>query len=270
MSKVFTFDVSKCNGCTNCQLACKDEHVDNDWTPYAKPQPEIGQFWLKLEENVCGTKPKVRIHYKALMCNHCERPACAAVCKQGAFKKREDGFVLLEPEKCNGCGDCLSACPYGAIYKNEELGICQKCTGCAHLLDHGYERPRCVEACPTGALDWGEKEELGDFITGAQVLKPEEGTKPNVYYRNIPGKFIAGLLYDPIEKEVIIGARCRLSNGNKNWEAITDNYGDFWFNDLPQGVYELIIAAEGFEYKTFERIDAKTDVNLGEIPMDKS
>ncbi|MDR0851326.1 MAG: carboxypeptidase regulatory-like domain-containing protein, partial [Clostridiales Family XIII bacterium] len=148
--------------------------------------------------------------------------------------------------------------------------IAQKCTGCAHLLDHGYDQPRCVEACPTGALGFGEESELQDFIVGATVREPETGLRPKVYYRNIPGKFVAGTLYDPIEKEVIIGARCRLANGNKIWEAITDAYGDFWFNDLAQGKYELIIGAEGFEYKTFEVIDATTDVNLGDIPLERS
>ncbi|MDR0850951.1 MAG: 4Fe-4S binding protein, partial [Clostridiales Family XIII bacterium] len=121
MSKVFTVDVSRCNGCFNCQLACKDEHVDNDWTPYAKPQPEIGQFWVKLNETVAGTIPKVRIHYTALLCNHCEKTVCADVCRAGAVYKREDGLVIIDPEKCNGCGDCITACPYDAIYKNDAL-----------------------------------------------------------------------------------------------------------------------------------------------------
>ena len=55
MAKVFVIDVAKCSGCYNCQLACKDEHAGNDWTPYAKPQPDIGQFWVKLTEHVNGT-----------------------------------------------------------------------------------------------------------------------------------------------------------------------------------------------------------------------
>ena len=46
--KVFVIDIAKCNGCYNCQIACKDEHVGNDWTPYAKPQPDTGQFWMKV------------------------------------------------------------------------------------------------------------------------------------------------------------------------------------------------------------------------------
>jgi len=82
MSKVFVIDVAKCNGCYNCQLACKDEHVGNDWSPYAKPQPEIGQFWVKLEDHVRGTIPKVKVHYVAKLCNHCEKPACIEAAAQ--------------------------------------------------------------------------------------------------------------------------------------------------------------------------------------------
>lgn len=63
MAKAFVIDVAKCSGCYNCQLACKDEHAENDWTPYAKPQPLTGQFWCRVTDHVQGTIPKVRIHY---------------------------------------------------------------------------------------------------------------------------------------------------------------------------------------------------------------
>ncbi len=71
------------------------------------------------------------------------------------------------------------------------------------------------------------------------MLIPEAGLSPRVYYRNIPGKFIAGTVYDPIEKEVIVGARCLLTSGGKVVETQTDTYGDFWFKDLPIGTYKL-------------------------------
>jgi Fe-S-cluster-containing dehydrogenase component len=74
--KVFVIDVSKCNGCYNCQLVCKDEHVDNDWTPYAKPQPELGHFWLKLNEKVRGQVPKVKMSYVPRPCMHCDNAPC--------------------------------------------------------------------------------------------------------------------------------------------------------------------------------------------------
>ena len=58
--KAFVIDVSRCNGCFGCQFVCKDEHVGNDWAPIAKPQPDTGQFWMRLDEHICGTVPKVR------------------------------------------------------------------------------------------------------------------------------------------------------------------------------------------------------------------
>ncbi|MCL1828844.1 MAG: carboxypeptidase regulatory-like domain-containing protein [Oscillospiraceae bacterium] len=269
MSKAIVIDVARCSGCYNCQLACKDEHVGNDWSPYAKPQPEIGQFWAKVHEYVCGTIPKVKIHYIAKMCNHCERPACKESCSENAIYVRDDGFVIIDTDKCNGCKKCLDACPYGEIWYNEELKLAQKCTGCAHLLDNGYKLPRCIEACPTDAMVFGEEDELKELISGAVALKPETGLRPRVYYRNIPGQFIAGTVYDPAEKEVVIGARCRLNFGGKNWETFTDSYGDFWFKDLPVGKFDVFIEAKGFAEKYFYDVNTEQSVNLGDIPLDK-
>ena len=267
MAKAFVIDISKCSGCYNCQLACKDEHVGNDWRPYAAPQPRIGQFWIRVAEQVEGTLPKVKIHYIPRLCNHCRSGECMKVCPADAIRRREDGLVLIDPETCTGCGACRDACPYGAIYMNAELGIAQKCTGCAHLLDHGAKLPRCVEACPTEAIRFGEEEDLADDLLGAEVLQPETGCRSRVYYRNIPGRFIGGTLYDPEEKEVIIGGRCLLTNGGRTWEAVSDEFGDFWFRDLPMRIYDLVIHAPGREYRRFDRIRLERSVNLGDIPL---
>jgi len=270
MSKVFMVDVAKCNGCYTCQTVCKDEHVGNDWTPYAAPQPEIGQFWVKVDERVGGTVPKVKSHYVPLLCNHCEKPACIPACAAGAIEKREDGLVVINPETCTGCGLCKDACPYGVIYQNEDTGICQKCTGCAHLIDGGDKVPRCVEACPTDALMFGEKADFEEkFIKGAATLKPETACFPQTYYRNIPGRFIAGTLFDPEQQEVLIGAKVRATNGGKMWEVTTDDFGDFWITDLAEGYYHVVAEADGYEYEVFPEVDLTKDVNLGDIPMKK-
>ena len=129
MSKVFVIDVARCSGCYNCQLACKDEHAGNDWTPYAKPQPMTGQFWCRVKDHVMGTMPKVKIQYISELCNHCENPSCMAACTHDAIYRRDDGFVIIDPEKCVGCKRCMKACPYEAIYFNDAEHICQKCTG---------------------------------------------------------------------------------------------------------------------------------------------
>ncbi len=94
--KVFVHDSSYCNGCYCCQIACKDEHVANDWTPYAKPQPEIGQFWLKLTETVRGQVPRVKVAYYPILCNHCQDAPCMDACKiEGAIYRRADGLVKI-------------------------------------------------------------------------------------------------------------------------------------------------------------------------------
>ncbi len=269
MGKAFLIDLSLCNGCYNCQLACKDEHVDNNWTPYAKAQPEIGQFWMKVDQKTCGTAPKLKINYTPKLCNHCENAPCLAAGKDGAVYRREDGLILIDPEKAKGQKELVESCPYGAIYWNETEQVPQKCTGCAHLLDNSYELPRCVEACPTQALRFGDEEELADDILGAVTLQPETGCKPKVYYRNMPGQFIAGLVYDPVEKEVVIGAKCRLVTGAKVYETVTDDYGDFWFKDLPVGKFQLYIEAEGFQRKIFEDLRTVECLNLGDIPLER-
>jgi Fe-S-cluster-containing dehydrogenase component len=271
MKKVFVHDVSICNGCYCCQIACKDEHVANDWTPYAKPQPDTGQFWLKLNEYIRGTVPKVKMHYVPLMCQHCAEAACMQACKvEGALYRREDGLVILDPTKCTGCKGCVDACPYGAIYFNEDLNLAQKCTGCAHLLDSGWKEPRCVDACPTQALKYLDEAEAKELIAKAEVLHPEYQAKPQVYYLHIPKKFVAGTVYDPVAKEVIIGAQCSLidTTNGKDYSAKTDGFGDFWFEGLPVSTFNLKISHNG-KKKTIEVINTEKDVNLGDIPFPK-
>ena len=270
MGKVFVIDVGICNGCYSCQIACKGEHVGNDWTPYAKPQPNTGHFWLHLIEHINGTVPKVKMHYVPLLCQHCDNAPCIKSCPVKAIYKREDGLVILDPTKCTGCKNCVDACPYGVIYFNESLNQAQKCTGCAHLLDGGeWKIPRCADACPTEAIRFGEESEFKEIIKKAEVLKPELGTKPRVYYLNIPKRFIAGTVYDPIAKEVIIGATCTLS-GKAKKTITTDAFGDFWFKDLPDGDYAVTIEAKGFAAKKFDKLNIGKDINLGDIPLAKA
>jgi len=269
MAKMFMIDAAKCNGCYACQMACKDEHVGNEWAPYAKPQPETGQFWIKVNEKTCGTTPKVRVNYTPVLCNHCRKSICIETCPNAAITRREDGLIIISPEKCTGCRGCEEACPYKAIYYNEELKIAQKCTGCAHLLDSGDRLPRCAEVCPTDALRFGEEEDFAEDIPGSEALLPEEGLKPRVRYRNIPGQFIAGTVYDPVNEEVVIGARCRAVSGGKHLETFTDQYGDFWFRDIAVGSWEVFIEPKGFKQKAFYKIRTDDCVNLGDIPMER-
>jgi len=266
--KAFVFDAGKCNGCYSCQIACKDEHSDNDWTPYAKPQPEIGHFWIKLNETVRGTVPKVKVSYKVVMCLHCDNAPCMTVCPvKGAIYKRHDGLVVINPQKCDGCKKCIEACPENAIYFNDEYNIAQKCTGCAHLLDRGWKEPRCTDICPTQAIMFGEEQELAEIIKKAGD-RENSAIRPRVHYLNLPKRFIAGTVFDPDEEEVIIGAECILTvqPGREKARTKTDSFGDFWFEGLERAVYDLRIEYLG-KIKEYTGINTEKDINLGDIPF---
>ena len=168
MGKVFIVDQALCNGCYGCQIACKDETVGNEWPPYSKSQPVTGQFWCKMLQKDHGQVPKVCVEYKPTFCNHCDGAPCMAAFPDAVYK-RDDGLVIIDPEKAAGARGLVEACPYGAVYWNEELELPQKCTGCAHLVDEG-KVPHCVDVCVTGALRFGDEEDFAEEIAAAEVV----------------------------------------------------------------------------------------------------
>jgi tetrathionate reductase subunit B len=270
MGKALIINYDICNGCYNCQVACKDEHVGNDWTPYAKPQPSTGQFWMKITDMVRGTVPKVRVTYPHDICQHCDEAPCIPVCKAQAIYKRDDGIVIIDPDKCRGHRNCLDACPYRVIYFNWDLNIAQKCTMCAHLLDAGWKEPRCVDACPTGALKFGEEEDLKSEIGRSEILHPEFEAKPRVYYVGLPKSFVAGAVFSPEEDECIEDAVATLADSDtgEKFRVKTDNFGDFWFEDMKiDHTYSLRIEKDGYSPQEIHKIHTEKDINLGDIEL---
>lgn len=269
--KAFVIDVSLCKGCYACQIACKDEHVDNDWSPYSRSQPETGHFWLGIEERVRGSVPKVMMSFIPKLCMHCDDPPCMIDCPEEAIYKREDGLVIIDPDKCTGCRVCMEVCPYEVIFFNEAMEIAQKCTGCAHLLDHDddWDVPRCVDACPNEAIRFAEESELTNAIEKSEQINPEAGKGPRVFYMNLPKKFVAGTVYDPVEEEVVIGAVCNLTdkNSGETIKVETDNFGDFWFHGLKDDHTYLLRIKKGDRSISFDQIRTEKDVNLGDIPL---
>jgi Fe-S-cluster-containing dehydrogenase component len=191
-------DLKRCIGCNTCVLACKAE---NGTPP--------GVFWMRVAEVEDGHFPTARRTFIPLRCNHCASPPCVPVCPTGAtYSRQHDGLVMLDYEKCIGCGACVVACPYQArslTHADEpyfEQGltpfeahhprraparVAQKCTFCVHRLDQGLETA-CAQSCPTCAILVGDLDDPGGELARAlrarQWVRPRAdlGTDPSLYY----------------------------------------------------------------------------------------
>ena len=116
-------DVDKCENCNNCFLSCKDEHCGNTWEGYAVSQPDHGQRWMNIRRKERGQFPAIDVAYLPTPCMHCDDAPCLKAARGGAVTKREDGIVLIDPQKAKGQKELVQACPYGAIWWNEEKQI---------------------------------------------------------------------------------------------------------------------------------------------------
>ncbi len=207
----FAVDTTKCIGCGRCLMACK---LENN-VPFSG---EYNRTWV--ERHVVTTDGKVHVdspeggidgfpaapegvdptkieksYFVPKLCNHCENPPCVSVCPVSATYRTQDGVVLVDQERCIGCGYCVVACPYGARYlvprgartPTGNPGVADKCTWCYHRITKGMQ-PACVEVCPVQARVFGdlkdEESPVSKVLAGKRttVLKPELGTKPKVFY----------------------------------------------------------------------------------------
>ncbi|KKN34103.1 hypothetical protein LCGC14_0797110 [marine sediment metagenome] len=199
---VMVVDMRKCYGCRACTVACKSEF-----------QVPLGVFRAVVKEKDSGIFPKAKRFFQPILCNHCANPPCVEACpvdpvketykhngkaveyeKKATFQ-RPDGLVLVDYERCIGCHACVEACPYKARYvdpirwagadtDNKTIG---KCVFCFHRIDKGVT-PSCVNTCPAEARIFGDMNDPKSKVSKllkehkTQVLFPEEGTNPHVFY----------------------------------------------------------------------------------------
>ena len=269
-------DVAECTNCNLCVLATLDEHVDNAFPGYSAPMQKHGHKWINILQNERGQAPYLDIAYVPTVCNHCDDAPCVREAKNGAVTKRPDGIVLIDPLKAKGQKELVEACPYGHIWWNEELEVPQHWNFDAHLIDGGWGKTRADQVCPTGAFKTIKLTDQAMQAKAAnedlQVLQPELNTKPRVWYRNMwrySTAFISGTLSAEVNGVVdcVEGAKVRLlKDGAKIAEEITDNYGDFKFDRLPEdsGAYAVEIEVDGLVKKRVETSLA-CSISLGEI-----
>jgi NAD-dependent dihydropyrimidine dehydrogenase PreA subunit len=198
------------------------------------------------------------------------------VAPKGAVYRREDGIVIIDPEKAKGHKEIVDACPYGAVYWNAEADLPQKCTLCAHMLDAGEKTTRCAECCPTGALVFGDLQDPDSPVSRVfaekagklESLKPEFGTGPMVKYIDLPKVFIAGevLLSDRLD-ECANGIKVSLvaKDGRVIRQTTTDFLGDFTFDGLESNQFYLVKIDHIAYFPAEIRVKTFASQNLGEV-----
>ncbi len=194
----FFTDTSVCIGCKACEVACKEWNLipddgfnllgmsfdntgqlgANSWRhvafieqqrptrrePVDLGMPSVGAPNAQpVTEDRSGEGSDQGTELRWLMasdvCKHCTHAGCLDVCPTGALFRTEFGTVVVQQDICNGCGYCVSACPYGVIERREEDGRAWKCTMCYDRLHDGLE-PACAKACPTDSIQFGPLDEL--------------------------------------------------------------------------------------------------------------
>ena len=267
-------DISRCTACHCCFTACKDEYWGNDYPPHTAAQPKHGQFWMRVKEKERGKYPYVKTAYMPVPCMQCRSAPCIEAAEGNAAYRRDDGIVVIDPEKAVGQKQMKESCPYGAIFWNEEKNLAQKCTFCAHRLEQGL-LPRCVQACPANAIAFGDLDDPQSEVARLmksqkpEILHPEHQTAPRVAYIDLYKMntlFIAGAAVFRDSDECAEGVAVKLTSGDTEWTTKTDNFGNFDFDGLTAGAYQLDFAAAGYTPKTIH-VTLDTDTYIPDIGM---
>ena len=187
-------DLDICVGCHACVVACKEWNTGGSAGPLSDLDPSganVTGSWLnRVHSYEAGHGVDARVVHFPKSCLHCEDAPCVTVCPTGASLKRsEDGIVLVDEDKCMGCGLCAWACPYGAREMDPVDKVMKKCTLCVDriyddALDEIDRIPACVRTCPADARHFGDFADPDSSVSQMVVERggfdpmPEQGTKP--------------------------------------------------------------------------------------------
>ena len=181
------FDATKCTGCKGCQVACSEWNdlrapVGTFQGSYQNPMELSSECWTLMQFHEVVRDDKFNWNFTHTACMHCGEPSCLLACSTaGAIIKRADGTVDFDADKCIGCGYCVTACPFNVPKLSPKDHKAYKCTMCADRLAAGME-PSCVKTCVTGALKFGNKEEmLYAAVERVKQLHAEGHTKAGIY-----------------------------------------------------------------------------------------
>ena len=212
----FYTDTTVCIGCKACEVACKEWNqlpstnggqntLSGD--SYDNTRRLDGIHWrhVKFIEQFTENRQDGRWLLMSDVCKHCVKAPCLEVCPTGAITRTEFDTVVIQSDACNGCRDCISACPFGVIEVNPASGTAQKCTLCYDRLQAGME-PACSKACPTQSIQFGT---ISDLRNRAQkrVEQLQEAGEKRAYLYGADEKILGGLnsFYLLVDKPEVYG-----------------------------------------------------------------
>jgi formate dehydrogenase iron-sulfur subunit len=205
----FFTDTSVCIGCKACEVACKEWNGLPDPGPgdlilsgmsYDNTEALGADAWrhvafieqaAPVQAGGDGDGEATRWLMASDVCKHCTHAACLDVCPTGALVRTEFGTVIVQPDVCNGCAYCVSACPFGVIDRREGDGRAWKCTMCYDRLRGGLE-PACAQACPTDSIQFGPLDELRATAQARLEQLHEAGTAEARLYGADPADGVGG------------------------------------------------------------------------------
>jgi formate dehydrogenase iron-sulfur subunit len=198
----FFTDTTVCIGCKACEVACKEWNqlpatngglntLSGD--SYDNTRRLDGIHWrhVKFVEQFSADRTQGRWLLMSDVCKHCVQAGCLEVCPTGAIIRTEFDTVVIQSDACNGCRDCIPACPFGVIDINPASGTAQKCTLCYDRMREGLQ-PACAKACPTNSIQFGTIADLHQRARGRVEQLHERGEK-GAYLYGADDKMLGGL-----------------------------------------------------------------------------
>lgn len=180
--KAILCDVNRCTACEKCVQAC----TESNNLPAELPAERAHSDHLSSRRFVSLVEVGPDA-FARKSCLHCLEPACVDACLVGAIRKTPEGPVVYDADKCIGCRYCMLACPLSIPrYEwDKRLPFMAKCTMCSERVQEG-EQPMCVEACPNGALSFGDRDTL--LATAHRRIEAE----PGAYVQKVFGEHDVG------------------------------------------------------------------------------
>ena len=166
----FFTDTTVCIGCKACEVACHQwnalpardggkTQLSGDSYDNTVALSDVDWRHVKFIEKFSVDRSQAGWLMMSDVCKHCVNAPCLEVCPTGSIIRTEFDTVYIQEPVCNGCRDCIAACPFGVIHVSAEKKVAQKCTFCYDRLQNGLT-PACALACPTRSIQFGPIDEL--------------------------------------------------------------------------------------------------------------